>query len=347
MYGMAQEKPNVGYSVPMYSCASANRAIIKTVQFSFNTSKSLDGLNIDNIEPKKYSDNSQHPLWAFESSAESDDPQWDVESWDPLWGIVEKEDSTFTNLTYKRSSELWLTGSTKLAKFSFAGFNLAAITVPRSLLYYTYEVHSRTSSSLSTDILRDYSGKDNIELDNMWKNLTKTPEGTERMINLVWTDIAANALYGSRGMLPVSLPPNLAKRAEGDEESESETKFPVYVRVRRTRYRYAYAIPAFIVLGIFVETLVASLVALILGRGTIGRMRLYLARLSSGRVMTAFLAKEAPAEGRDGTVAGSVSTSRWLEKDGRMVVDVSRRRPHLVRFEDENEAETTVVESGK
>jgi hypothetical protein len=63
--------------------------------------------------------------------------------------------------------------------------------------------------------------------------------------------------------------------------------------------------------------------------------------------MTAFLAKEELVEGGDGTVAGSVSTSRWLEKDGRMVVDVSRRRPHLVGVEDENEAETTVVESGK
>jgi hypothetical protein len=332
----------------MYSCASANRAIIKTVRFSFNTSKSLDGLSIDNIEPKKYSGSFQHPLWAFESSAESDDPQWDLENWDPLWGIVEKEDSTFTNLSYKRSSELWLTGSTKLASLSFAGFNLAAVTVPRRLLYHTYEVHSwALSSTRSTDILADYSGKENIELHNMWKHLTKTPEGTGRMINLVWTDIAANALYGSRGMLPVSPPPNLAKRAEGDKGSGSGTEFPVYVRVRRTRYRYAYAIPAFIVLGIVMVILVGSLVALILSRGTIGRMRLYLARLSSGRVMTAFLAKEEAIEGGDGTVAGLVSTSRWLKKDGRMMVDVSRRRPHSLGLEGENEAETTVVESAK
>jgi hypothetical protein len=347
MYGMAQKKPNVGYSIPMYSCASANRAIIKTVRFSFNTSKSLDGLSIDNIEPKKYSDSFQHPLWAFESSAESDDPQWDLKNWSPLWGIVEKEDSTFTNLSYKRSSELWLTGSTNLARLSFAGFNLAAVTVPRSLLYHTYEVHSQYLSSSSNDILADYSGKENIELYNMWKDLTKTPEGTARMINLVWTDIAANALYGSRGMLPVSLPPNLAKRAEGGKESGSETEFPVYVRARSTRYRYVYAIPAFIVLGIVVAALVGSLVALILGLGTIGRTRLYLARLSSGRVMAAFLAKEEPVEGRDGTVAESVSTPRWLKNDGRMVVDVSRRRPHLLGLEGENEAATTVVESGK
>ena len=344
---MPQKKPGIGYSVPISSCASANRVIIKTVRFSFNTSDTVSGLKIESIEPKKYASSSEYPLWAFESSDEAEgDPQWNIRSWDPLWGIVEKEDSTFSNLTYKRSPELWLTGNTATNNADYSGFNLAAITIPRSLLYHGYEVHQPSGSLTSSrNDLADYSGKLNIEMLNLWRNLSATPQGTGRMIDLVWTDVAANAFYGGRGMLPVGLPPNLARRDDG-ETAESEM-VPVFVRKRWTRYRYVYAIPAFIVLAIVAATLVGSIVAAILGRGTIGRIKMFLARLSAGRVMTAILVKDEPVTEGEGSMAESVSTSRWLEKDGRVMVDVSRRRPHSVGLDYEKGEGTSAVQSGK
>src|ERR1700742_1880733 len=46
-------------TMPLYSCATANRAIIKTVSFRFNGSRALEGLNITDIKPKAYSDKSK------------------------------------------------------------------------------------------------------------------------------------------------------------------------------------------------------------------------------------------------------------------------------------------------
>jgi hypothetical protein len=313
---------NSTWSIPLFSCASANRAVIKTVRFGFNSSNTLAGLDVLSIEPKQYGSASEYPLWAFESIPGSPDATWKLTGWTPLWGIVDKEDTRFTNLTYKRSAELWLSGQTDLSPVDLQDFNLPASEAPKTFLYQAYAVNEQRTNDVSS--VADYSGLKNLPLYNLWRNLSQTVEGTERIINLVWTDVATNALVGTRGQFPLSEPPNLARRAE-ESNSDMQGQVLIYLFNRTTNYNLLYAIPAFIVLAIVIFTLVASVIYLVLGRGTVSRVKFYLSRLSTGRVMTAFLDDDGATE-TSGKSSGN-STSQWLKKDGRIVVDVSGSVP--------------------
>lgn len=82
--------------MPLYSCASANRATVKTVEFGFNSSNSLDGLSVVSVLPKTYKDASEYPLWAVETG---EYPTWNLYALNPLWGIVAKEDPNLSNMS--------------------------------------------------------------------------------------------------------------------------------------------------------------------------------------------------------------------------------------------------------
>ena len=71
VYGAARRKdgsasvlfdPGTEWTVPLYSCASASKALIKTVQFRYNGTEGLRSLDILDIKPKSYAnvDESMH-----------------------------------------------------------------------------------------------------------------------------------------------------------------------------------------------------------------------------------------------------------------------------------------------
>jgi len=57
------------WSQPLYTCASALKATIKTVSLSYNgTDSSLENLAIANIKDKVYADGQELPLWGVENT---------------------------------------------------------------------------------------------------------------------------------------------------------------------------------------------------------------------------------------------------------------------------------------
>lgn len=172
------------WTSPIYSCASATRAIVKSTEFGFNDSSSLDGLSIIRLEEKSYEDSAQHPLWAVESTEDQRFPQ--LRHLNPIWGIVNAEDPTIFNMSYLRAPHLWLSSDTGLASLEYVDYNLPAADFPGVLL--------ATSYLKSVPKVGDYSGSTNLPLYNEWKNLSSTSEGAARIINLIWTDLAANEL---------------------------------------------------------------------------------------------------------------------------------------------------------
>ena len=57
------------WSAPLYSCASAVKANIKTVSFLMNgTAPGLGSIVVTDVHDKEYPDNSSMPLWGIEDS---------------------------------------------------------------------------------------------------------------------------------------------------------------------------------------------------------------------------------------------------------------------------------------
>jgi hypothetical protein len=322
---------NTEWTTPIYSCASATRATIKTVEFGYNTSSNLEGLTIRDIQPKSYPNASAYPLWASETG---ELPDWWLLSLEPLWGIVEKRDDSLQNIEYTQAPHLWLSAEIT-SGFGLSTFNLPAIEFHGEALFTTYNIRSDSSTS-GSNLVGDYTGHSNLAMYNKWKNLSATATGSASILNLVWTDVVANAVVGTRSWLPSEPIPNLAKRAESDS---SGVDVPVYILNRGTKYHIRYAIPAFLVLALLIAAICASLVAVIFGKGNFGKIRLYLSRLSSGRLMTAMVAEDT-ALGETTSVGdgSSASTKWWLKSRGKTVIDISDRVPRVIGTEKDDTA---------
>jgi hypothetical protein len=160
---------------------------------------------------------------------------------------------------------------------------------------------------------------------NQWKKLSSTAAGSAKILNLIWTDIAANAVVGTRSWIPTADAPNLSKRAD----APSSADVLIHILNRGTKYHIKYAIPAFLVLGLLLLALGSSFLAMILGRGTVGAIKMYLSRVSSGRLMTAIVDDDRAVDETAGMTSSSssVSTTQWLKRDGTTVINVSKRVP--------------------
>jgi hypothetical protein len=144
--------------------------------------------------------------------------------------------------------------------------------------------------------LQDLSGWRQLSLASMWKKMSTNSTGAAGIMNLIWTDLAANALIGTRGWVENrALPPNL----QGEDMKQKKdlissntidaisSRVPVRVYVRQIRYRWLYSTPAGLILLFAVIICAATLAAVLSGKGTIRRIEHYLNHLSVGRLLVA------------------------------------------------------------
>jgi hypothetical protein len=291
----------------MYGCASAVRAVIKTVSFQFNGT-GLAGLSVTDIQDKKYDNEQAYPTWGVETA------DMRLSDGSPLWGLIAPDQKEkFKDMSFVQKPDLWLPGYID----SF-GAGLSAVSESQNLPgvdFYSYALSMAYSTgSVSSSSLFDYSGANNLGVYNKWANMSKTPEGAANIINLIWTDVAANAIVGTKSWLPESN--TLTKRADG---STQQVLVPVNQYTRRVRYHLLYAIPAFIVLAIFVSVFCFSFVMAILGQAGPSRMKAFLTRTSVGRVITSLL--------HPGDLATGAPTKVWAQRLGKMYIDLMGNVP--------------------
>ncbi|KAL2148902.1 hypothetical protein VTH82DRAFT_1588 [Thermothelomyces myriococcoides] len=113
------------------------------------------------------------------------------------------------------------------------------------------------------------------------------------MINLIWTDIAASAVVGTKGILPPLSPSSPVARRSPQEDTRLEEQ-PVPVIhitpvVPLTRYHTLYGIPAFALLVVLVTLTAGALAAWWTKTSTLDKMRIRLQQLSAGRIFTSVL----------------------------------------------------------
>lgn len=130
----------------------------------------------------------------------------------------------------------------------------------------------------------DYSGSTNLAMYRLWQDLSQSAETAFKIPNLIWTDIAANLVLGTRSLAGANGNRTLERR---DEEGNAASVPLVTTYERRIRYRYVYGIPAFLALALASLILVSSFLLAVLGPARVGFLRVVLEETSVGRLLVA------------------------------------------------------------
>ncbi|GFF80913.1 hypothetical protein IFM62136_10413 [Aspergillus lentulus] len=269
--------PNSPWSIPLYICASAVKASLKTVSFHYNGT-GLDALSITSLSEKTYP---SPPLWAVE-----DLPDRTLEEVQPLWGILPENATSppnpAINLSTIASTSLYLPGYIDPTTTPFTGLAPVPVSTGQNLPgvdFYTQSLYRALSISRPAgQPFADYTGWTSLALYAKWQNLSTTAAGAAKILDLVWTDFAANAMVGTRAV------------------ADQNQVRPVTVFERRIRYRLPYAVPGIVVLAATLG-IVATLVVLGCMRRTgVRRLKGFLERTAVGRVLGLVLLDE---DGKD------------------------------------------------
>lgn len=293
------DDPGSNWSVPLYSCAAGAKATIKTVSFTFNGSDDLSGLRVTDVKPKKYSDESSKPLWGVENT------RLLLQDTSPLWGLVTPESASKLGLSTLRKDHLWLPGQggflTMTPEFQnlpgayFYGNALAGLFSPTSNAFF------------------DYTGGTSVSLLLQWQNLSQTAAGTAQALNLIWTDIAANYVLGTRSIITTD--------AENGVPDVS-----VVFYASRIRFHVIYGIPAFLTLAMVLLVCVLTLVSILVQGSGPRRMTKFLNWTSTGRIFTSL------EQDSDGNVVylSSKPSKAWTKEEGK----------HDITVRDQSEGQT-------
>ncbi|CAI6341251.1 unnamed protein product [Periconia digitata] len=304
--------PDAEWSSPLYSCASAARASIKTVSFGFNGTNDLKSLRILDIQPKRYNSVSEMPLWAVENTALR------VNYAPPIWGITVPEFENHTNISTSRQDHLYLPGYSD--RFGLKPFqekqNLAGVDFYHNIMALVYGLEYPQDT---TDFpMPDYSGQTNFGLFTRWQELSANSTSARQIVNLLWTEISANAVVGTRGQLSKDRLQEAESPAGGDVPST--VMVPVRTNARTIRFKVLYGVPAFIVLALLVAIALLALVFVLIGRTRLSKLQRFLDETSAGRIYTKFLYMDDYPPNSRHTV--------WLHAVGKKRVDISGSYPH-------------------
>ena len=163
-----------------------------------------------------------------------------------------------------------------------------------------------------------YSGEANYGLTLKYRDLSKTPEGAAKILNLIWTDLVAFATVGTNTGFELSadtLTASPSKEKRGTTASIVFGQKSVNRRILVVGYKdIRYAIPAFVVAFLLLASLLAALVMILCRLLSFRILKHYVNQTSMGRTATQIM---------DPTiVAVTASTKKWSEATRHMILDV-------------------------
>jgi hypothetical protein len=91
---------------PVYTCASSVKAMIKTVEFTFNGTSSLSNLLVSSITDKNYTNTKDEPLWGVEKTNLFQN--FNISDINLLWGLVNDIYENDTEISTIRGKEFYL-----------------------------------------------------------------------------------------------------------------------------------------------------------------------------------------------------------------------------------------------
>ncbi|KAH7190974.1 hypothetical protein BKA60DRAFT_530338 [Fusarium oxysporum] len=290
------------WSQKMFACATAVKATIKTVSLTYNrTDGSFRTLAVTDIKDKQYKDRGSMPLWGVEKTGH----RYRLSELNLIWGLVSPAYQENANISTVRQPSLFLPGWVDPLSISDTtvvnpGQNLPGSDFSVSVLSAAYSVGGFSSNGRT-----DYTGKSSIAMWARWQNLSLNAETAALIPNLIFTDISASAVVGTKGVLQ---PGNTAR-----QNLVPSSVTPMIVTVR---YQVPYAIPAAITALLLLVIACGALMATFLRRDGLNQMRRHLQQLSPGRIYTMLLS---PGASSDMLMQGE----DWSKKFGEDVIDLS------------------------
>ncbi|RPA88872.1 hypothetical protein L873DRAFT_1724180 [Choiromyces venosus 120613-1] len=269
------------WSIPIYTCATALKASVKVITFTMNGTHTLENLHIDRISPQNYSSPSAMPVWAVE------DTGMEINDVDPFWGIVDAKYLNASHLWTIQREHLWLpsVGNGIFAPLDSSS-SFALLSVPGAAL-----------AKVSTE--DDYSGDKNFALLSKWRKLSASESSAATILDLIWTDVAANNFVGTKSVAS----------AYGMAEGSGSGMLAVETYRRKITYNMLFAIPALIILVMWIASLFTALLMWIASRVSLGVLRELINQTSTGRSVTNFLYPE--------VCAHSAPTKMWVKDAGK------------------------------
>lgn len=291
----------------LYVCASSIRASIKDVEFRYNgTEGRFENLAVLNITDKAYRDPQSEPLWAAEHTYNKS------MKFDPLWGIV---DNRYETMGYNdgfytlRAKKLWLPTSPFLVTNFGEREGYDSLAAASGFHRRLGNLYGGGLSSLNSP---DYTGQYDFTLLERFQRLSSTADGAAQIPSLILTDGLAAGLVGTKTAISQQYVPWPASLA-ADNTSRGIPRARVAVYKRVIKYDLRYAIPGFLVLALFLITLLWTAGILATSHSTVTHLRNVYNQTSAGRLATNLLL---PDNGDP-----RQPSSEWVSGDGRLMLN--------------------------
>jgi hypothetical protein len=259
---------------PVYTCASSVKAMIKTVEFTFNGTSSLNNLAVSSVADKNYTSPEDEPLWGVENVNPSQN--LNISDINLLWGLVSDIYENDSEISTIRGEALYLPvayGSTDMSVFKDSLAVASVFTAAWNSVYQ--EVAWIAGTSIGG--LPSYSGDIQYSLFLKWRELSRTNDGAAQILNLIWTDLVASAVVGTKtgfeNNTVAQKPGVLGQRAVHKHHS-----VVVYGNL-------LFAIPAFIVLCLWTLLFVVAIILLMTRKVTCDMLSYYMNQTSLGRAV--------------------------------------------------------------
>lgn len=300
-------EPLSRWSLPIYSCASAVQATVKTATFQYNGT-GLDALKVTSLTPKSYQNSTGLPLWGVQNLADLQ-----LGSAMPMWGILGSSNSsdppplaTTWDLSMIYAESLYLPGFLDQyyvlpnagGPVPAAGSSqyVPALNFYSQALYVTLTIGETSAGEREYQHFADYSGATSLALYTKWQQLSNSSHTASSILNFIWTDVAANAVIGTKGWglhSEASSDPSNFIPSPGvsttDVNPLSSTLVPVMIYQQRIRYRLPFAVPAIVVLAILLTVLTTVVFLIVTGKTGVKRMRHALDATSNARIIAKLL----------------------------------------------------------
>ena len=271
--GQTEFQINSMVGQPVYTCASSMKALIKTVEFTFNGTSSLNNTVVSSVADKNYTSSENEPLWGVEKIDPSQ--KLNVSDINLLWGLVSDKYENDSEIATIRAKQLYLPVASTNTDMSVFKDSLAVASVFSAAWNSVYQEVAWLSGT-SIGGLPSYSGDIQYSLFLKWRELSSTNDGAATILNLIWTDLVASAVVGT---------------VNGFENNNAQTAGSLGQRQVHKHHSVVvygnllFAIPAFVVLLLWVGLLVTSLVLLISRKVTGGMLSYYMNQTSLGRAL--------------------------------------------------------------
>ncbi|PNP58185.1 hypothetical protein FNYG_15175 [Fusarium nygamai] len=292
------------WSSPLYTCASAVKATVKAVTFFHNgTSDSVERLTIKEVKEKEYKNVDDMPLWGVEDSSLG------LAQFQPIWGIVDPAFKDLRNVSTLQAPSLYMLGSAQENLFGTSGFNpgFSEMNIPGSIVPISALATIANSRDSSEPVI-DFTAQRSMSLWLKWKRLSSSEDSMPMVFKLLWNDLAASALVGSKGVLGAR-----------NEEPDQAARVQVIPSVRKIKYHWVFGIPAFILIFAIGLITIGVAAMAVVGKSSLGLLRHRLRQVSIGRLLTSVFHTDSSSL--------IMSPPAWSKANGNKQIDMAGACP--------------------